>query len=76
MKELMPNAAVIGYLLNPADGKGTIETDRVVAASRALGIELRILNARTETELDSTFAGLEGLGIRALVISMGQIARH
>jgi putative tryptophan/tyrosine transport system substrate-binding protein len=70
MKELMPNAAVIGYLLNPADRRGTIETESVVAASRALGIELRILNARTETELDSTFAGLEGLGIRALVISM------
>src|SRR5262245_13864407 len=70
MKDLIPNAAVIGYLLNPADGKGAIERESVVAASRALGIELRILNARTETELDSAFAGLEGLGIRALVISM------
>ncbi|MET0873225.1 MAG: ABC transporter substrate binding protein, partial [Pseudolabrys sp.] len=24
MKELMPNVAVIGYLLNPADGKGEL----------------------------------------------------
>jgi putative ABC transport system substrate-binding protein len=70
MKDLMPNAPVIGYLLNPADGKGAIERESVVAASRALGIELRILNARTETELDSTFAGLEGLRIRALVVSV------
>jgi putative ABC transport system substrate-binding protein len=31
---------------------------------------LRILNARTETELDSTFAALEGFRISALVISM------
>jgi putative ABC transport system substrate-binding protein len=69
MKELMPNVAVIGYLLNPADGKGAIEKESVVAASRALGVEVRILNARSETELDSTFAGLEGLRIRALVVS-------
>ncbi|MGA7017710.1 MAG: ABC transporter substrate-binding protein, partial [Pseudolabrys sp.] len=36
MKEPMPNVAVIGYLLNPADGKGAIEKESVVAASRAL----------------------------------------
>jgi ABC-type uncharacterized transport system substrate-binding protein len=69
MKELMPNAAVIGYLLNPADGKGAIETESVVAASRALGIQVRVLNAKSESELDSAFAALEGLRIRALVVS-------
>jgi putative ABC transport system substrate-binding protein len=69
MKELMPNVAVIGYLLNPADGKGAIEKESVVAASRALGVEVRILTAKSETELDSTFAGLEGLRVRALVVS-------
>src|SRR6476660_6489748 len=47
MKELMPNVGVIGYLLNPADGKGAIETESVVAASRALGIEARVLNAKS-----------------------------
>ncbi|MFY9880144.1 MAG: ABC transporter substrate-binding protein [Pseudolabrys sp.] len=69
VKELMPNVAVIGYLLNPADGKGAIEKESVVAASRALGVEVRILTAKSETELDSTFAGLEGLRVRALVVS-------
>ena len=69
MKEPMPNVAVIGYLLNPADGKGAIEKESVVAASRALGVEVRILTAKSETELDSTFAGLEGLRVRALVVS-------
>ncbi|MGA7517042.1 MAG: ABC transporter substrate-binding protein [Pseudolabrys sp.] len=69
MKEPMPNVAVIGYLLNPADGKGAIEKESVVAASRALGVEVRILTAKSETELDSTVAGLEGLRVRALVVS-------
>src|SRR5262245_13880340 len=69
IKELMPNAAVMGYLLKPANGKGAIERESVIKASRALGIELRILNTKSETELDSTFAGLDGLRVRALVVS-------
>jgi putative ABC transport system substrate-binding protein len=69
MKELMPSVGVMGYLLNPATERGTIERESVLAASRALGIELRVLNAKSEIELDSTFAGLEGLRIRALVVA-------
>ncbi|MGB7702027.1 MAG: ABC transporter substrate-binding protein [Pseudolabrys sp.] len=51
MKELMPNAGVIGYLLNPAHQKSEIETKSVVAAAGALGIDVRILNAKSESEL-------------------------
>jgi putative ABC transport system substrate-binding protein len=70
MKELMPNAGVIGYLLNPADQmKSEIETKSVVAAAGALGIDVRILNAKSESELETVFAGLQGMRIRALVVS-------
>ena len=58
MKELMPNAGVIGYLLNPAHQKSEIETKSVVAAAGALGIDVRILNAKSESELETVFAGL------------------
>jgi ABC-type uncharacterized transport system substrate-binding protein len=46
MKELMPNAGVIGYLLNPAHQKSAIETKSVVAGAAALGIDVRMLNAK------------------------------
>jgi putative ABC transport system substrate-binding protein len=69
MKELMPNAGVIGYLLNPAHQKSEIETKSVVAAAGALGIDVRILNAKSESELETVFAGLQGMRIRALVVS-------
>jgi len=59
MKELMPNAGVIGYLLNPADRMSEIESKSVVSAGRSLGIDVRILNAKSESELDSTFEGLK-----------------
>jgi putative ABC transport system substrate-binding protein len=60
MKELMPNAGVIGYLLNPAHQKSEIETNSVVAAARALGSDVRILNAKSESELETVFASLKG----------------
>ena len=69
MKELMPNAGVIGYLLNPAHQKSEIETKSVVAAAGALGIDVRILNATSESELETVFAGLQEMRIRALVVS-------
>ena len=70
MKELMPNAGVIGYLLNPASGrKSETESKSVVAAARALGVDVRILNAKSESELESAFAGLQGQRIGALVVS-------
>jgi putative ABC transport system substrate-binding protein len=69
MKELMPTAGVIGYLLNPADQKSETESKSVVAAARSLGIDVRMLNAKSESELDSAFAGLQGMRVAALVVS-------
>jgi ABC-type uncharacterized transport system substrate-binding protein len=69
MKELMPNAGVIGYLLNPEHQKTEIETKSVVAAAGSLGIDVRMLHAKSESELEKVFADLQGMGIRALVVS-------
>ena len=69
MKDLMPNAGVIGYLLNPAHQKSEIEAKSVVAAADALGINVRILNAKSESELETVFAALQGMRIGALVVS-------
>ena len=70
MKDLMPNAGVIGYLLNPAHQKSELEAKSVVAAANALGIDVRILNAKSESELETVFFGdLQGMRIGALVVS-------
>jgi putative tryptophan/tyrosine transport system substrate-binding protein len=69
MKELRPNVGVVGYLLNPANRMSEIEAESVVPASHALGIDLRILNAKSESNLDSIFAGLKEQQIGALVVS-------
>jgi putative tryptophan/tyrosine transport system substrate-binding protein len=68
-KELMPTVGVIAYLLNPSDQMSEIESKGVVSAARALRTELRLLNARSESELDIAFASVGKLGAGALVVS-------
>src|SRR5262249_38694789 len=69
MKELMPTVGVISYLLNSSDQMSEIEAKGALAAARSLGIELRVLNASSENELDTAFAAIAKLGTRALVVS-------
>jgi hypothetical protein len=59
----------IGYLLNPSDQMSEIESKGALAAARALGIELRVLNASSENELDTAFSAVAKLDTRALVVS-------
>jgi putative tryptophan/tyrosine transport system substrate-binding protein len=68
-KELIPTAGTIGYLLNPSNQVSELESKGALAAARALGIELRILNATSENELDTVFPALAKLPAGALVVS-------
>jgi len=68
-KELIPTAAVIGYLLNPADQMSAVESKDALAAARALGIDLKILNASSEEDLETTFAAMANLRADALVVA-------
>jgi putative ABC transport system substrate-binding protein len=68
-KELMPGVAGIAYLLNPSNPSSEIESKGALAAARALRIELHVLNASTEYELDTAFADVAKLRAGALVVS-------
>ena len=68
-KELMPGATGIAYLLNPSNPSSVIESKGALAATRALGIELHVLNASTEYELDAAFAAVAKLRAGVLVVS-------
>src|SRR5712691_6657304 len=68
-KELMPVADGIAYLLNPSNPSSEIESKGALAAARALGIELHVLNASTEYELDTAFAAVAKMRAGVLVVS-------
>jgi putative tryptophan/tyrosine transport system substrate-binding protein len=68
-KELIPTAAVIGYLLNPVDQMSAVESRDALAAARALGIDLKILNASSEEDVETAFAAMANLRADALVVA-------
>jgi putative ABC transport system substrate-binding protein len=57
LRELVPAAARVAVLVNPANAAITEATVRdVEAAARAMGLEIQVLNANTSREIDVAFA--------------------
>jgi ABC-type uncharacterized transport system substrate-binding protein len=68
LKELVPGAAIIGYLVNPSTPSAEIYLKGAAAGSSVTGIDVRVLKASTEPELDEAFASLVKLGAGGLVV--------
>jgi putative ABC transport system substrate-binding protein len=69
LKELVPAAAMIAYLVNPSNPSAEIYAKEAVTAASALGIEVPVLNASTEHDLDEAFASLVKLGAGGLTVT-------
>jgi putative tryptophan/tyrosine transport system substrate-binding protein len=69
LHELVPNATVVGLLVNPTN-PALVETgtNEAMSAAKGFGITLHVLNASTEGDFESTFAKLTELGAGGLVI--------
>ena len=73
LHEMVPTARVIALLVDPTDPAIFEKTIQgVLAAARSLGLELHILNASTDRDLDAVFANLVQLRAGGLVVSGGQ----
>ena len=68
LKELRPTATAITYLVNPSSPSAKIQAKEAQAAARALGIQLHVLNASTDDDLDAAFAALAKLRSVGLAI--------
>ena len=70
LHELLPMARVVALLVNPTDpGLAEATTKELQAAARTLGLELYVLNASTDGEIDDVFA--KQLRAGGLVIGPG-----
>jgi putative ABC transport system substrate-binding protein len=67
--ELVPTATIIGVLVNPANPLTEALLRDLQVAARILGVQLHVLHASTEPDLDTVFATLVGQRVAALVIS-------
>ena len=68
LKELVPTATVIAYLMNPSSPSAERYLSGAAIAASTLGIDVRVLNAGTEQELESVFATLPNLRAGGLVV--------
>jgi putative tryptophan/tyrosine transport system substrate-binding protein len=67
LHELVP-AATIAVLLNPNRPAIDVKSRDVQAAARAIGTQIHLLNASSESEIDAAFATLLQLGAGGLLV--------
>jgi putative tryptophan/tyrosine transport system substrate-binding protein len=73
LRELVPSAKIVGFLVNPANPTSESQTTDTQAAARALDIELVIRNARSESDIDSAFENLAQERVNAVIIGADQL---
>jgi putative ABC transport system substrate-binding protein len=70
LHELLPTAAVVALLVNPANPSNTeLETTSLQDAARALGLQVHVLRASTSGEIDAAFEALGDIRAAALVVA-------
>ena len=69
LHELVPNAAVIGVLLNPANPLAEVQTKDVHTAARSVDRQVHVVSANSEAEFDAAFASLAGQRVGGLLVA-------
>ena len=70
LRELVPKAARVAMLVNPANPRNAETTVRdVEVAARAMGLQIQVLNASTSREIDAAFAAIGRKRPDALFVS-------
>ena len=68
LSELLPHAKTIAFIENPTRANAGSMTENVQKAARAKGMQLVVVKAGTETEIDAAFGSLAELHAGALLV--------
>jgi putative tryptophan/tyrosine transport system substrate-binding protein len=68
LRQLLPNARLVGFLVNPNGATTADQIRHAQSAGRTLALELVVLNAATPTEIDAAFGSLVQRGVDGLVM--------
>jgi putative ABC transport system substrate-binding protein len=68
LHEVVPGAAVVGLLVNPANPYSEANTREALEAARELGLKLQVVRARSDQDIDAAFATLVQQRAQALAI--------
>ena len=74
LHELLPTAKVMALVVNPDDrALAQAQAREVLSAARNRGLELHVLNVRSEGDFDAVFADIKRLRVGGLVIGPGSV---
>jgi putative tryptophan/tyrosine transport system substrate-binding protein len=78
LRELVPGATVVGFLINPANPTSESQTRDAQAAALALGLRLPIHGASSDADINAAFAGFAQQRVAAVIVGTDQFfgARH
>jgi putative tryptophan/tyrosine transport system substrate-binding protein len=71
LHELLPTAKLIALLVNPTDPTAEIYKTEVQAAASSLGLQLRVVNASSDGEIDRAFEKLAQMQASGVVVGSG-----
>jgi ABC-type uncharacterized transport system substrate-binding protein len=69
LHETVPQATLIGLLVNPANSNAASDTSDAQAAARALGQKLIVVQASAESDFETAFATLSERRVGALLVT-------
>lgn len=69
LRQVVPSASVIGYLVNPTNPSLAAESSDMLAAARSLGLEIRVQEAKNEEMIDAAFANFAQQQVDAVILA-------
>ena len=88
LRDLLPQATKFAVLINPTFPSAAGQLKNLQAAARATNLQLQVLNASTDTEIEAAFQTITKEGLQALMVTSdsffvtrrvklaGLVARH
>jgi putative tryptophan/tyrosine transport system substrate-binding protein len=70
LREIVPQSAEIGLLVNPKAPAAESEVKDALTATRAVGLQLHVFKASTESELETSFTNIGRLSSVALLVGV------
>ena len=68
LRELVPSATMIGFLVNAANPTSDAQINDVQAAARGLALDVLVLKASSERDIDAAFAGFIQKRVNAILL--------
>jgi ABC-type uncharacterized transport system substrate-binding protein len=76
LHDLIPTVKTIGLLVNPTDPRAETQTRDMQEAAHALGLQIHVLKASTEGQINTAFANLAQRRAGALFVGTSELFRR